>query len=186
MNTETITTDTITTHDGYIVDPETGEVLGHTEASERFAVTDIESAEWVLSKMQEAQADVLAQRCRLDAIQSQMQAMIEDKARRCSYLEARFGHELEAFAARELEGGKSKTLKTPFGSLSFRTVPGSIRVVNVELAVVWAETFEPKAVKVSKSVLVSGLKGMESGLPSAAFEVVPPNERFRIETGVKA
>ncbi len=48
---ETIEVTTSIIINGYIIDPETGEVIGHVERKKEFHVTDMDSAEWVLDKL---------------------------------------------------------------------------------------------------------------------------------------
>lgn len=82
-----------------------------------------------------------------------------------------------------MEGSKTKTYTTPFGKLSFRTVPGKWNVIDEAKAIGWAKREHPGAVRVKESLLISELKGVE--LPQFAFEEVPAREAFKIDTGVK-
>ena len=168
--------------DGFIVDTETGEVLGHAQAHERFVVDSSNAAEWVLERIQAADADVAACDARLKAISENIAAMRKEHEKRKDWLLMRFAAELEAFAAAELDGKKTRTFKTPFGSLSFRTAPGSVKVLDMEEAVKWAKMYEPEAVKVTETVLVSKVTHPNS-LPDC-FEVSGPADKFYIKTGV--
>lgn len=168
----------------WVIDLSTGEILRHVQACDEFHVEDMASAEWVLERMAEVDGDILGLEARLAAITDQMGAMVRDRKNRREWLDRRFGAELEHFAAGELLGAKTRTLKTPYGSLSFRTSPGSIKVVNEEGALEWAKAHCPEAVKVKESVLVTPLKGQEEMLPVAFFEVEGPKDRFYVKTGV--
>ena len=175
-------TQTEISKDGFIVDTETGEVLGHAEAHERFTVDDAHAAEWVLERVQSADAEIAACDARFKAISENIAAMRKEHEKRKGWLLARFALELEAFASLELEGKKTRTFKTPYGSLSFRTVPGSVKVLDMEAAVKWAKMYEPDAVKVTESVLVSKV-GPTNALPDC-FEVSASSDKFYIKTGV--
>lgn len=168
--------------DGFLIDAETGEVLGHAEAQGHFTVDSTSAAEWVLERIQAADADIAACDARLKAISDNLAAMRKEHEKRKEWLLGRFAAELETFAAAELNGKKTRTLKTPFGSLSFRTAPGSVKVLDMEAAVKWAKMYEPDAVKVTESVLVSKV-GPVNALPDC-FEVSGSADKFYIKTGV--
>ena len=168
--------------DGFVVDIETGEILGHAKAQGRFAVTDAASAEWVLERIQASDAEIAALDARAKAISENIAAMRKEHEKRRDWLLTRFTLELDLFAANELAGKKTRTFKTPFGTLSYRTTPGSIKVLDMDVAVKWAEMYEPDAVKVVKSVLVSNV-GPANALPDC-FEVTEPADKFYIKTGI--
>lgn len=174
--------------DGFVIDTNTGEILGHQDTSDQFCVTDQKSAEWVLGKMQEEDAAVLALETRRQAINEQIDAMIRDHKRRRDWLEYRFGSQLKDFCERAIAGLKARSLKLIFGTIGFRLNPGSIKVRDEakEWAVDWAEINAPEAVKVTKSLLVTPLKGREGELPGDVFDVIAPHDAFYIKTGVKA
>lgn len=178
----------------FLVCVETGEVVGVREPKPAFAVSDMDSAEWVLEKMLDAETETAALELRLAAIQERMQTLIAEKRRRRQYLEGRFGEELRSFAMDALEGSKKRTLVTPYGSLSFRRAPGGIKVLDSHLAIAWCKLHCPDAVKMVETVVVAPLKealqaveGTESEMvpPSDAFQVTPERDVFRIDCGVK-
>ncbi|HSW63361.1 MAG TPA: host-nuclease inhibitor Gam family protein [Dissulfurispiraceae bacterium] len=143
--------------DGYIVDVETGEILG-VDGREEFRVTDGASAEWVLEKMAYEDAAVLALEAREKAILENIRAIRQKHDNRRKFLEYRFGEELAAFAKAALAGGKTKTWKCPFGQVSFRNVPAKIVVDDNDLAIDYLEEVgELEAVKIVRSVLTSKL-----------------------------
>jgi hypothetical protein len=170
--------------DGYLIDPETGEVMGHAEEKPAFRVNDLPSCEWVLEKMQACDADIASLEMRRRAICANIDSQVAALRKRRQWLDMRFLSDLRAFAAEALLGSKSKTLTTPFGRLSFRRTPARIVVTDGDAAIAWAEREVPEAVKTVKSVLVSALKGRED-LPRFAFETTDPEERFGVDTGVK-
>lgn len=170
---------------GFIVNVETGEVLGHIDTGDQFAVTDLKSAEWVLEKMQAQDSEIAGLGLRRQAIIDQLDSMVRDNKRRRDWLEYRFGNDLMAFADDALKDAKSKSLKTPYGTLGFRLNPGSIKVREEakEYAVTWAKEHAPDAVKVTESILVTPLKG-RTDLPADVFDVTEPRDVFYIKTGV--
>ncbi len=179
-----MSTETITTAEGWIVDTETGEIIGRADVHELFRVTDMDSAEWVLARMQETDAQILAETAILQARIEAQQTRIDVQRRRRDWLERRFGPELEIFAAQELDGKKTRTLQTGFGKLSFRRGVEKIVVREgcIITAVTWAKMNCPAAIKTTETILVSELKGQK--LPDDAFEIIPAADKFTITTGV--
>jgi hypothetical protein len=178
--------------DGLLVDLATGEVLG--VANEAFSVKDAASAEWVLERIAAAEADALRDKALLDSVKERLESKIRASESRAEWLRGRFGEELSEFARAELQGGKSKTLKMTWGSLSFRSKPSALKIVDQEKAVKWAEAYVPESVKVEKKVLVSQLRGdwVEAlsiapphELDERGFTLEPETETFTIKTGVK-
>lgn len=164
---------------GWLVDDETAEILGVAGRPATFEVTDLSSAEWVLERVQECDALVTADTLRLDAIKAQLEARIKDHKRRRAWLLRKWAGQLEEFARQNLLG-KTKTLKTAFGSLSFRKSP--TRILPLDGALEWVKIHCPDAVKVEERILTTPLKGME--LPEKLFEMAGGDEGFWINTGL--
>ena len=182
---------------GYLVDDETGEVVGHSALTTLrsanqgiFCVHDTASAEWVLEKMQGVEAEIKALELQRDAVVENLNRMIKAKETRKNWWNYRFGRELEEFARQKIQGMKSKFVDTAYGRLSFRKNPSSlsIRPEMKEKAIQFVKENHPYAIqtKVTENVLVSELKGQEDHLPDTLFEYTPGYEKFRIETGVGA
>lgn len=162
----------------YTIDEETGEMTAEVPA---FAVKDAESAEWVLERVQTLEAQDAALRARQEAILANIATERSRIDARKKGLLFRFEGQLAEFARENLPKGK-KSWVCPYGTLGFRTTRGSTKVLDKDLAVEWAQANAPDAVKVETSVLVSKLP--ETDLPPC-FEVVAPEERFYIDSGVK-
>lgn len=164
--------------DGLVIDVETGEVLGHE--SPTFAVTDQASAEWVLARFLDADADI----AKAEAIVRNAQAILKRAKSRRASLEGRFLPELAEYAKQNLPKG-GKTFSTMYGAVSFRATPAKVRVVDEEAALAWARANAPEAVKVEESILVSKLpKDLVEEAPQG-FEVVEAGESVSVKTGVE-
>jgi hypothetical protein len=196
--------------DGYIIDAETGEVLGIESPRPAFAVVDQSSCDWVMNKMLEAEADVAA----IDhsPVVLHAKAVLENAAqlkkqrqRRVDFLHHRFDTELGEYARQKLIGQKSKTLKTLFGSISLRIVRGGVRVFDEIRAIEWARRCFPDAIKTSEEFLISALPADEKkriaeqlqdwvDVPEAddemelhrAFVLQADKEKIAVKVGVKA
>lgn len=188
--------------DGYLIDSTTGEVVGMVEA-EQFQVNDESSLNWVLSKMLQCEASISA----VDTTEAVIHARAildnaakikAEKEKRLTWLRARFEPDIHQYAAQILEGQKSRTHKTIYGSVSLRSVKGGLRVSDPAKALEWAKIYAPEAVKVTESFGISLLpeekrKTLSDPLSNAtatvdalrgAFEVVPDRENVTIKTGV--
>lgn len=172
-------------HGDYLVDIETGEVLGMV-GTERFCVHDRDSAEWVLRKLWDAEAEVAAIRARRKVLLDNLEAMEAEHQRRVEWLRWRFGPELEEWATDELEGKKVRSIKTPFGTLSFRRKPPRVVVTDEARAIAsLEEAGYTDAVKVQRSVLVSMLPdGWVSLQRPDGFSVEAGSDGFSIKTGL--
>lgn len=176
-------------HEGYWIDPETGEVVGVVEPKPEFRVDSRQAAEWVLQKLMDAEADVFAIQAREKAVLDNLAAQKKAAARKAEWLRARFGPELEEFARQELAGQKGKTLTLDYGKVSFRAVAGKVTVADEARAM---ESF-PEAVKVTKSLLISQVPKAQAAmlrdqgpdaLLAAGLAWVEPSESVTIQTGV--
>jgi len=85
-----------------------------------------------------------------------------------------------------LEGQKSKTLTTPFGSVSFRTVKGGLKVVDASLALSVAQAHGwIEAIKVTESFQISKLSEEQKNILTAempdGFEYTLDRETMSIK-----
>ena len=176
----------ITLDNRLLLDPETGEMIEPDDKP--FSVHDDQSADWVLRKLQEIDADLLA----LDALYQARVNMLVQRAkaltRQRTWLKNRFKMDLQVYATQQIDllnSGKkaAKSIKLTYGTLGYRSSAGSIEVRedNLKDAIAWDESHCPAAV--SKSILKTPLKAMKE-LPSHLFESIPPQENFYISTGI--
>ncbi len=173
--------------DGFIIDAETGEVLGLAKAE--FQVTDEKSADWVLEKIMDAEVAIARNDIKRRAILDNIDTQDFEQRRRIEFLKWKFGPQLESFAAKQLENAKTKTWKGTFGKLSFRSTKGGLRVVDAATAL---ETADNKgwdnAIKATYSFQISKLtdEQKEDAVNLPGFEVKPDETSFKIETGVQS
>ena len=191
-------------HDDYLIDTNTGEIVEtwhgvQNPTAEPFRVDSLVAAEWVLDRMARREAALVALDKRRLAIIHNLDALANTEQRALDGLHRRFDAELEAFARAELEraGGRTKTLRTAFGSISFRIVKASRRIVDMAAAVAWAKRWTPQAVRVKEDVLLSemeqwmgftllnGQTAAESLAEATWLEKRPQEERCHVKTGVE-
>ncbi len=157
--------------EGHIIDGVTGEVLNPDDPGERFTIDSAEKAEWALELRSRIEADILALEARKVALLTQLKALEDQQRRRLNWWDWRFRGQLVAFARSLLAGGKSKTARFAWGSVAFRTTPGTHSIINMDEAVAWMKVFAPERVrrKVTESVTIR--------------DVVEVRDRLMEETG---
>jgi hypothetical protein len=171
--------------DNLVVDPETGEVLGNaiSDAGEISSQTALEA---ILEKLADVEGRLTAQQLRHQAILENCRKLEVRTASYLAYLKAQYEPHIEAYAKTRLEGQKSKTLTTPFGSVSFRTVRGGLKVVDPSIALDYAQLNGfTNAIKVTESFQISKLDPaqrelIEAKLPEG-FEMVADRESMSIK-----
>ena len=172
--------------DGFIINMETGEIVGMEKPE--FRVTDEASADWVLEKMMDAQTQIARIGIKRTALLENLESQEKVYLRKLDWLMARFSPELEEFAKGQLIDAKTKTLKLTFGKLSIRSVKGGLRVSDQASALETAQSLGwTNAIKYSEAFQISGLTDAQRAVAEnkPGFEVKPDTETFKIETGVK-
>ena len=174
--------------DGFIVD-ELGEIVGHTSFADGFHVTDRSGAEWVLRKIMEADAQIVAMDIMAKAIMDNIDRDRKRQQQRRAFFEARYGAEVIAYAKANLKG-KSKTWTCPYGSVSFRSTKPSIEITDEEKAIAWVKTLAiPGAIKVTEKLLLSEVKEKllaDPPTPGHGIEVKAAGESAKISSGVES
>jgi len=194
-----LTNSAVVSVNGLLVDELTGEILGvapgagvDTARGSLFRVRDRDTAEWVLERLFEAESEILALDRRLETYTRNIEAMKAEHERRASWLRERFGDELREWAGSELAGQKKRTVRTPYGSLSFRKLAARVVVKDEAAAIEWAKANQSNAVKVTEKFLISAVPSermqlwQNGGPRPPCFDVEPERDHFTIDTGIKA
>jgi hypothetical protein len=148
--------DELIRENGWVIDPTTGEVVGAYGWLDNGAV-ETEQDLWILQKkMLEVDSLLVAERAQLKRIQEMCEKRIKALESRRSWIELKYGVTATDVARRLLPRNK-KTYTSPYGEITFRTSKAKINFTNKEAAVAWAKTYQPDAVKVAETVLVSKL-----------------------------
>lgn len=171
---------------GELWDEETGEYAGPASGW----ITGEESPEdlalLVMRKRMDIEADIQAEKAKMDAIIANMSKLIGKHQARLDWLERQYNAPLQDYAMSQLprkaDGTlKAKTWTCPFGSVSFRTVAEKVRVVDEEQAVAYCLEHNPEAVKTKHTVLVSKLSDFAIE-KAPGIEIVPATESVTIKT----
>jgi hypothetical protein len=142
--------------------------------------------EAILEKIAEVEGRLTAQQLRHQAILENCRKLEVRTASYLAYLKAQYEPHIQEYAKIRLEGQKSKTLTTPYGSVSFRTVRGGLKVVDPSLALDYAQLNGfTNAIKVSESFQISKLDPAQRELIEAkmpdGFEMVADKETMSIK-----
>lgn len=181
--------------DGELWDDQTGEYLGPVSRWIEGPVDSLEVAMQVMRRHLDLESAHKAKIAEYDAILANTQKLLRESAARLDWFRRQYQEELGAFAITQLPRSKdgalkSKTWRTPYGTVAFRSTSTRIEVFDEESAIRWAETNCAAAVKVKRSILVSqipdSVKALMIEKPEDAeaigFAVVPGEESVRIKS----
>ena len=170
--------------DNLVIDADSGEVLGN--AITEGVIDSHSSLEAVLEKIGEVEARLAAQQLRHQAILENCRKLEVKTASYLAYLKGIYNAPIEAYAKTRLEGQKTRTLTTPYGSVSFRTVKGGLKVTDKGMALATAHKLGMmEAIKVTEEFQISRLTdeqrdAIATTLPEG-FEMVPDKETMSIK-----
>lgn len=203
MNSEPVSLDTIpdplavrptyVDGDGYVVDAETGEVLGRADVAAKFEVRTREDADWTLRLRSEIEGDIAGIDARLRAMTEHLLAQRAAQVRRLSWWEWRFRPSLVEFARSCLKG-KSRTAQFDWGRVSFRATKGTRQIVDMQAAVEYVQAFAPEKVKVVRTVNLEAVDAARreaeraAGEPEVGLAFLAeggPGESVTVSTGVE-
>lgn len=174
--------------DHQVVDADTGEVLG--AVVEAGVIASQNALESVLDVLGQQEAKVKAEELRLQAIIENAKRTLARKQSYLGYLRSIYNAPIEAYAKAQLEGKKTKSIATPFGTVAFRTQKGGLKVTDPSLALEFAqEVGFRNAIKLTATFQISKLDPaqrelIEAKLPDG-FELTPDTETMSIKTGVE-
>lgn len=101
-----------------------------TETKERFTVTDASSAEWVMGKLAEKQAEIAEMGRQRDKMLARYNEWYEKGVSALTGDIAYFEKLLADWAREELAGGKAKSISLPSGRVGFRAAPAAVTFVG--------------------------------------------------------
>lgn len=170
--------------DNLVVDADSGEVLGN--AITEGVIDSHSSLEAVLERMADVESQLVALYAKHESIIDNCRKLEVKTASYLAYLKGMYNAPIEAYAKTRLEGQKSKTLTTPYGSVSFRTVKGGLKVVDKGMALATAHKLGMmEAIKVTEEFQISRLTdeqrdAIATTLPEG-FEMVADKETMSIK-----
>jgi hypothetical protein len=175
-------TDELIRENGWVIDPNTGEVVGVYGWLETGHVEN-EHDLWILQKkILEVDSLIVGEKAQLKRIQDMCAKRIKQLESRRDWMEIKYGV-TATDVARHLLPRNKKTYTSPYGEITFRTSKPKITFSNQTSAVEWARTHAVDAVKTVESVLVSKLSAQNvsdlllySALRPDGCEITPEQE----------
>ncbi len=150
------------------------------------AIASQEALEVVLERMADVESQLVALKTKHEAIIENCRKLEVKKANYLAYLKGVHSNPIEVYVKSRLEGQKSRTLTTPYGQVSFRTVKGGLKVSDKGLALATAHKLGMvEAIKVTEEFQISKLTdeqrdAIATTLPEG-FEMVPDRESMSIK-----
>lgn len=160
-------------HDGFILDGDTGEILG-VAVSVILPFERDNLVEWALKKRAEALAECAGLEAQMNSLLSRIRESHESRInaakRKAEYLENAYGSTIRNWLEDNLQPGK-KSAKHTWATVGYKTSRESCKVIDESAAVAYCEEHYPEAVKIVKSVLTSNIPAdQKPKLPESAFE----------------
>lgn len=146
-----------------LIDEETGEYAGPANITLPDALETYEDLVAYMHRLNNAESRLQASRMQYDSVLEHCRKLVAKEEARVEWMKRRYEADARAIAYAQLPRKKdgsfaSKTVTMPWGTIAFRDVKPTVRIVNDTTALAWAEANMPEAVKVKKSVLVSPVK----------------------------
>lgn len=148
--------------DGELWDEVTGEYAGPASNWIKGNESPEDLALLVMRKRMDVEANIMAEKAKMDAVVENFRKMIGKHVARLEWLEAQYNAQLQDYAMSQLprkaDGTlKGKTWTCPYGTVGFRTVAPRVAVEAEDVALAWARKNCPAAIKLKESILVSQL-----------------------------
>ena len=160
------------------------------EEKPRFTVTDESSANWVLRKLAECDAEESAIKQMADEeierIKKRAEKLLSPIQRKRQFFEAVFTPQLEEFAKSRVTDTK-RSVNLLHGKVGFRRGQEKLVIDDEEKAIIWAESECPDAVKVVKSLLLTPAKAQllkqcpETKALAGIMHIEPAEDKFYVK-----
>ena len=112
--------DYIKTEDGFLVDPETGEIVGNVEVKSAFMVDSQESLDWVMKKRLELITAKEARKSFYATVASQGEKEIKAIDSKLKWWNMRFAEEVKNYVIEDTADKKVKYIRTPYGDVKLQ------------------------------------------------------------------
>jgi phage host-nuclease inhibitor protein Gam len=154
------------------------------EAREAFHIDSDQAAEWLLRRL----ANIAAEQARVQVQAAAIVAQLETDANRLRHL---FEGELQEYCRQKLAAQGSRRRSCTFlqGTVSFRTVPPSVKVADPAAALIYARTAAPALVRSVVTLDTAGYRDQaakhlrETGELLPGVDTTPEHETVRISFG---
>ena len=173
--------------DGYIVNEETGEIIGCATLEHNWVPKTKKDMEFILENMSTLDAQKTANDLRIKAIQESLEAQNRKLEAQRKFWEWKFGNDLINYAKEQLANSKSRTYQFDYGKVSFRTSKGTNKITDMDKAVAWAKKHFPDIVIVEERVNVTDILEKTEHVIEDNIDFIDstgPQEKITISTGI--
>jgi hypothetical protein len=176
--------------DGHLY-TEDGEYIGKADKRDWIPET-VADAEFLLALDFEDQMEIRALEARIKLYTENTQTIINRHKRSVESRRYKFGPALEGIAKANLAAG-TKKFECPYGTISFRIQPESLKVEDKDKALEWARNYYSAGVVTKEEFQISKVtEGVKADLirnpefaASHGFVYAPPREVCTIRTGAE-
>lgn len=134
------------------------EILHDEPEKKRFEVRDLDTANWAMGKINEANQRIAMRRAQADEYKAKIDRWVE-KANADDVATIQFfEQELRPFAEIEVAKVNKKSVKLLGGTVGFRDRPASVEIDDEEAAISYCETFAPELVRTKKTIDKAAMK----------------------------
>lgn len=181
--------------DGWVIDSETGEVVGREDVLPAVVVENDREANVLLELRCRTEANIAAIDYRLDVLRDNLRRQRKQQENRLAFWDWRYGPAVIAYAKKMLARGKARTLTFDWGRVKVRRDQGAHKIVDHDEALDFVKQWSPGLVKTREHV---GVTEVLSAREVAARECAmaeenmilpfmtaePPGDRWEVVTGI--
>lgn len=158
------------------------EIIHDEPEKQRFEVKDLDTANWAVSKVVDANARIAARKAQADEYKAKIDAWLDranaDDERTIEFFEA----ELRPFVQQEVARSNKKSVKLLEATAGFRDSGGSVEIEDEEALIAYLESFAPELVRVKKSVDKAELKKrLKAGEEFPHAHIAPGSTKFYVK-----
>lgn len=158
------------------------EVIHDEPDKKRFEVKDLDTANWAVGKMRDAETRIQQYRALADEYKRKIDAWLEKATHDDQQTIEFFESEIRPYVEREIAGGKKQSMKLLGATVGFRKSPASVEIEDEDAVVSYCETFAPELVRVMKSVDKTEMrKRLEKGEVFDGAHLEPGSVRFYVK-----
>lgn len=140
--------------DGWLIDPDTGEVVGAYGWMDKPEVEDEQDLWLVQKQLLKIDSMIIGEKAQMRHIVEMCEKRIKSLERRKEWIEHKYGPSAFALAKTLLPKGR-KTYTSPYGEIAYRSTKDRLVIDDQTQAVQWAKLAAPESVKKVEAVMVS-------------------------------
>lgn len=158
------------------------EIIHDAPEKERFEVKDLDTANWAVGKMLDAESRIQEYRALADEYKRKIDEWLDRATKDDQSTIEFFQSEIRPFVEREVAKTNKQSMKLLGATVGFRKTPPAVVVDDEDSAVEYLETFAPEVVRTKKSVDKKAIKQrLESGEDIPHVHMEPGGVKFYVK-----